>query len=160
MRSGRQGLLGISEFLEDLKVGSSVPKYVLIAFRIPGFDYSVVEVTIGTLWVAWDHQTYGAEHRQKEAAEAQGGRLERIERWVLPPQVRPNDVQTTTLNPSLHKPAQQAGAAQVINAPPNRPQGSYHTGRALNNSDINLPPFPQHLEQAQRIAKASISLLL
>lgn len=36
---------------------------------------------------------------------------------------RPNDVQ---MNPSLHKPAQQAGAAQVINAPPNGPQGSYH----------------------------------
>lgn len=36
---------------------------------------------------------------------------------------RSNDVQTEVQNPSLHKPAQQAGAAQVINAPPNGPQG-------------------------------------
>lgn len=100
-----------------------------------------------------------AKHREKEAAEAQGGRLERIERWVLPPQVRPNDVQTTTPNPSLHKPAQQAGAAQVINAPPNRPQGSYHTGRALNNSDINLSPFPSTSRTSTAHTKTSIPQL-
>ncbi|KAL2278565.1 hypothetical protein FJTKL_14307 [Diaporthe vaccinii] len=29
--------------------------------------------------------------------------------------------------------------------------------RALNNLDVNLPPFPQHLEQAQRIARTPSS---
>lgn len=50
---------------------------------------------------------------------------------------RPNDVQ---MNPSLHKPAQQAGAAQVINAPPNGPQGSCHIVELSTTWTSTLPP--------------------
>lgn len=64
---------------------------------------------------------------------------------------------TTMLNPSLHKPAQQAGAAQVINAPPNGPpQGSYHIVELSTTWTSNLPPFPQHLVQSTAHSKNTI----